>query len=273
MEKEILRKVQLTQLEILKEVVKICDRHRIDYWLAGGTQLGAVRHNGFIPWDDDLDIAMLRANYEKFLHFASKELDPQYYLQEWRADENYGLPFTKIRRRNTLFVEAASQNTKSNKGIYIDIFVYDKYPQNEDKLKDIKYHMEKVFRLILMKYNYSPWETNNGFNLKKWIGYLPIKLLAILKNGKKMKQAYIKAVTVANTSNSNLVFNSCEPMGENHPINIDIVTHLMKHEFEDGDFLIPVRYDDYLKSCFGDYMKLPPENERENRHGIIKLKF
>jgi lipopolysaccharide cholinephosphotransferase len=100
MEKEDLRKVQLIQLEILKEAVRICDRHNIDYWLAGGTQLGAVRHNGFIPWDDDLDIAMLRANYEKFLHFASKELDTQYYLQEWRLDEKYGLPFTKIRKKN-----------------------------------------------------------------------------------------------------------------------------------------------------------------------------
>lgn len=273
MEKEILRKVQLTQLEILKEVVKICDRHRIDYWLAGGSQLGAVRHNGFIPWDDDLDIAMLRDNYEKFLSFASKELNQQYYLQEWRLDEKYGLPFTKVRKKNTLFVEAASRNTRSHKGIYIDIFVYDKYPVEKHRLKDIKYYMEHIFRLILMKYNYSPWETNKGFNFKKWICYLPLKLLALLKNGRTMKDAYIKAVTVGNESNSKLVFNSCEPMGENHPIDIDIVTHLMKHKFEDGEFLIPVRYDDYLKSCFGDYMKLPPENQRENRHGIIELKF
>lgn len=273
MEKEDLRKVQLIQLEMLKEVARICDMHKIDYWLTGGTQLGAVRHNGFIPWDDDLDIAMLRVNYEKFLSIASKELNTKYYLQEWKLDEKYGLPFTKIRKKDTLFVEAASKNTRSHKGIYIDIFVYDKYPKNKDELKNVKYYMEKVFRLVLMKYSYSPWATDKGINLRKWMLYLPLRLLALFKNGIAMKQAYIKAVTVANTSNSNLVFNSCEPSGICHPIDIDIVTHLMKHKFEDGEFLIPVRYDDYLKNYYGNYMKLPPENQRENRHGIIKLKF
>lgn len=108
MDRKTLRKVQLTQLEILKEVDRICTKHGIKYWLSGGTQLGAVRHNGFIPWDDDLDIDMMREDFNRFLKIARTELQESYYLQDWFTEKAYGLPFAKIRKNNTLFVEAGS---------------------------------------------------------------------------------------------------------------------------------------------------------------------
>ena len=108
MERELLRKVQLTQLEIAKEIRRVCEENDIPYFLTCGTLLGAVRHQGFIPWDDDMDVGMLRENYEKFCRIAPEKLKPEYCWQTWYTDPNYALPFGKVRKRGTLFLEAKS---------------------------------------------------------------------------------------------------------------------------------------------------------------------
>lgn len=273
MDREILRKVQLTQLEILKIVDKICAKHGIKYWLAYGTQLGAVRHKGFIPWDDDLDIDMLREDYDRFLEVARKELPKEYFLQDWFTEKNYGLPFAKVRKNNTLYVEAGSQYSESHHGIYIDIFPWDNFPTDAADFKQVSFYVKYVFRVILIGCGYTPWYNDHGFSLKRWMMYLPVRLIARLCNVEKLKQRYVNVVTKSNIKKLDKVFNSCEPGDEKHPICKDIVTHLEKHTFEDGQFWIPVDYDMYLKNAYGDYMTLPPEGERENRHNIIQLKF
>ena len=108
MERELLRKVQLTQLEIAKEIRRVCEENDIPYFLTCGTLLGAVRHQGFIPWDDDMDVGMLRENYEKFCRIAPEKLKPEYCWQSWYTDPNYALPFGKVRKRGTLYLEAKS---------------------------------------------------------------------------------------------------------------------------------------------------------------------
>ena len=108
MERDVLRKVQLVQLEMMKEIDRVCRENHIRYFLYRGTFLGAVRHQGFIPWDDDMDIAMLREDYEAFCRIAPEKLNPKYCLQNWHTDPNYALPFGKIRKRNTLYTEAKS---------------------------------------------------------------------------------------------------------------------------------------------------------------------
>lgn len=273
MDRDTLRKVQLTQLEILKVVDKICEKHGIKYWLAGGTQLGAVRHKGFIPWDDDLDIDMLRADYDRFLNVARKELPEEYYLQDWFTEKSYGLPFAKIRKNNTLYVEAGSQYSKSHHGIYIDIFPCDNFPTDEANFKQVSFYMNYVFRVILIGCGYTPWYNDHGFSLKRWMMYLPVRFIAMFCNIAKLKKQYVNVVTKSNMKNLDKVFNSCEPGDEKLPINREIVTQLQKHSFEDGKFWIPIDYDTYLKNAYGDYMTLPPEGERENRHNIIQLKF
>ena len=106
MEQELLRKVQLTLLEIAVEIKRVCEENDIRYFLSDGTFLGAVRHQGFIPWDDDMDMGMLRADYEKFCRVAPTALKPEYCLETWDLDAGYGLPFAKVMKRNTVYLES-----------------------------------------------------------------------------------------------------------------------------------------------------------------------
>ena len=126
-----LAKVHLVQLEIANEVKKICENYKIKYFLIAGTLLGAVRHRGFIPWDDDLDMGMLRKDYIKFLKIARKELDDKYYLESWKVASGYGLPFTKIRMNGTKYIERNSKDVNCHLGIFIDIFPFDNVPDNK----------------------------------------------------------------------------------------------------------------------------------------------
>lgn len=125
---EKLRKLQLCELEILKEFVRICNRFSLRYYLTGGTLLGAVRHQGFIPWDDDIDVAMPREDYDRFAQIAPQELDPQYFYQSPDTDPYYFLSYNKIRKNGTEIYEERFENGKFHKGIFIDLFPLDFCP-------------------------------------------------------------------------------------------------------------------------------------------------
>jgi lipopolysaccharide cholinephosphotransferase len=123
-----LQQVHKIQLEMALEVKRICEKHKIKYSIVAGTLLGAVRHNGFIPWDDDLDIAMLRDNYIKFIDICKDELNDSYFLQTWDTDPGFALPIAKLRKNSTKFVEKDFMEANIHCGIYIDILPFDSVP-------------------------------------------------------------------------------------------------------------------------------------------------
>lgn len=114
---------QKTMLEILLEVHRICEKHHLTYWLEAGTLLGAIRHKGFIPWDDDMDISMPRKDYDRFLEILPEELDPEFFLQTRETDPGYTFPFAKIRKNSTLLIETGETGEEPyHHGIFLDVF-------------------------------------------------------------------------------------------------------------------------------------------------------
>ena len=126
-----LREIQLVQLEMLIEVDRICRKHRIRYQIIAGTELGAVRHGGYIPWDDDADIAMLRSEYERFVEVCRTELDTErFYFQDHRETPGYRWGYGKLRRKDTLFLREYQEHMPYEQGIFIDIFPLDGVPDS-----------------------------------------------------------------------------------------------------------------------------------------------
>ena len=273
MDRETLRAVQLIQLEILTEVDRVCRDNDIKYWLAGGTQLGAVRHQGFIPWDDDLDIAMKREDYERFMRIAPKKMDKRFVLQNWDTERGFGLPFTKIRKANTRYIEAGTKNASVMQGIYIDLFPYDNLTDDPAEKVKLRRKLWHLLRLILMKQHYTPWKNDNHFSIKRFLAYIPYRIMACFSSADSLKRAYSSAAQQYNANRTDYMYNSGEPEDVNTPMHTDLLSDLVLHDFEDKAFFIPRDYDTYLKTAYGNYMKLPPENERENMHSIEEVKY
>lgn len=269
MEKEVLRKVQLVQLEMLREIDRVCRENGIRYFLYRGTFLGAVRHQGFIPWDDDLDVAMLREDYEKFCRIAPEKLGSRYFLQNWHTDPNYALPFGKIRKRNTLYTEAKSAVLKEN-GFYVDIYPLDFAPEKEEERHALARKLLHLFRVKLMKSGYTPWMEEDKIVWKKRIGYLLYQFASLFISQETLIKKY-EALAAAVPESGLLYEQSALP--KTHYFQKEWCQELADYPFEDGYFPGPKAYDACLSSIYGDYMTLPPEGKRENRHQIVEMDF
>ena len=143
---DVLKKLQETQLEILDEIVRICEKYGLHYFLMFGTLIGAIRHKGFIPWDDDLDIGMPRDDYDKFMEVAKTELDERFYLQNSDTEPRYWLSFANVRKNNTLFDEAslAKMPEDIHKGIFVDIFPLDYVKKNSGLFVHVQFVLSKA---------------------------------------------------------------------------------------------------------------------------------
>lgn len=273
MDEETLRKIQMIELEIAKEIKRICDMNNINYFLDGGSLLGAVRHNGFIPWDDDFDIGMLREDYEKFLLIANYELSEKYVLQTMHNEKNYGLVFAKVRKKDTLFLEEKSSSNLCYNGIFIDIFPYDAYPKVFIQQKKQKITLNILKRLIISKSGHKPWIEKNKISIKKWIIYLPIRCISFFVSKSFLINKYDQGCTIYNSFGNGKVFpNGISNYGKFY-IDKEVVVNTEEHIFEDVLFKIPIGYDQFLRTLYGDYLELPPEEERYNRHGVVQIQF
>ena len=173
MKKDVLRKLQLTELEMLKDVADFCEKNGIEYFLIAGTLLGAVRHGGFIPWDDDIDIGMTFKNYKKFLKLAPKGLPKKYFVQHFTTDPKVSIPWIKVRINGTTSMERHLTNYDIHYGICMDIFLFNGIAENKNrKKKQAKY--TKEIRTWLLKWMYiegdiQDWNTKKVRNCPEYI--------------------------------------------------------------------------------------------------------
>lgn len=258
-----LRKLQLCILDIALELKRICDKHNINYFLVAGSLLGAVRHQAFIPWDDDMDIGMLRSDYERFLEIAPQELKQDFFLQTYKTDPSYAMGFAKIRINNTLLLEDVAVSSKQHNGIYLDIFPYDNMSDSrwKQKLRYIQIKCLKWAAYGKTDYKISDKKRRCFAMLSKYILFYLDKektVSALEKNCKKF-------------SESNNIINYFGGYQDREYARREIFLQLEELPFEGYMFKAPSNYKELLTKVYGDYMKLPPVEERGRQHNFLKV--
>lgn len=269
MKDDTLRRVQLEILSIAKEIKRVCEENSIPYFLESGTLLGAVRHGGFIPWDDDMDIGMLREDYERFCAIAPEALGEEFVFQCWHSDARYPLPFGKVRRRGTVYEERKSKRLSEN-GFFVDIFPYDFAPEDETRRSRLRKRLCHIERMLLMKCGFRPWQGETGVDLKKRVGYAIYQIAAGFCSRKKLIGRYEKLVL--EVWDRETVYEQTGKMGLFYFPAADM-RDLDDIRFEDSVFKAPAKAQDWLRRVYGDYCRLPPEEERINRHSIREIDF
>lgn len=248
-----IEKLHKCLLKILDEIDRLCRKYDIPYFLDSGTALGAIRHKGFIPWDDDADVGLLRKDYERFIEVAKTDLSPEFFLQTADIESEYPNFNAKIRLNGTHFPEQFNEKRNIHKGISVDIFPFD-YVKNDEKkiISNLKF-----YRFLISIHQFTVNRENNTTFLKKTLRFIckklpTYRLLKRLALTKHLRKPTEKVVCYTYRMNSNKIL--CFDTNDLNSV------HYTK--FADRNYLIMDGYDSYLKTLYGDYMKLPPENER-----------
>jgi lipopolysaccharide cholinephosphotransferase len=266
-----LKKLQQLQYETVVELDKICRDNGIKYYIISGTLLGAVRHGGFIPWDDDLDIAMMRGDYDKFNDIAEKLLPEKYFLQNYRTDKFHCRPFTKIRINNTIFEESNISHLNCHKGVYIDIFPLDVVPESKFLRKLHKITLYCLDRAVMSKLKVLSVQNRTIFKIiMMWILYFimyPFPRVWLGENLDRLMKKY-------NGSKSRFVSITLSSYGyDKQVLEQKIYGDPIDMLFNGYSLMAPEKWEKYLINLYDDYMKPPPLNKRVSRHNIIEIKI
>lgn len=267
---EELRQIQLKELEILKIVIDICERHNITYYAAGGTLLGAVRHKGFIPWDDDVDIEIIRPDYDRFIKYASEELPDNLRLENYKlTPDKSKIPFLKILDSDTqLVLNYAAKPIYTN--LFIDIFPFDGMPDGKFRLKFFKM---RVLWLRMLR-NYADMDgvhmhrKNRPFIERFLIRFGQITHIGKLLNYSKITdktEKYMSKFDIRKSSNYFSVYGAYK-FREIMPA--DYYGHGRKYQFENIEINGPEHGEKVLENLYGDFRKLPPVEERHIQHSM-----
>lgn len=248
-----IERAKKVMLKLLIEFDRICSKHKLTYWLDFGTLLGAVRHQGFIPWDDDIDVSMPRKDYEKLTEIIQKELPKDMAYQHRDIDPEYNRDYSKLKDLKSIYHEVFYVG--SYKGIFIDIFPSD--------IIDGKY--KKSIKLL---------ERYNAVNpFKKWFPSKRNRLIHILLAPTLLLRPMIRKLMKKVALN---------PKGNYYTKSLDVDVYgvykkeycdeLIELTFEKHKFKVPKNFDGVLTALYGDYMKLPPIEDREYKH-LLKITF
>lgn len=254
-EKDNIRVVQGKILEVMKYIDKLCRENGIVYYIMGGTALGAVRHSGFIPWDDDLDIFMTPSEYEKFKKVFEVENSSLFVLQEWRTTPGY-LEYAKVRMNGTTFIEEVYKDRKDmHHGIYVDIMILHKVPENNFIQKLVYYESKFVTLYALSQRNWKPKTKGQALALKS-LNLMPCKLMA--------KCFYRRIYKYDDmTANFKYCYWITPAKFKNGLFDVSFFSDPVDISFEDTKLLGSDRIKEYLEYRYGDYMKLPSEEAQK----------
>lgn len=261
---EELNKVQSIELELLIEADRICRKGNIKYNIIAGTLLGAIRHKGFIPWDDDADIAMMRKEYTKFVNACKTELNHEkFYFQDHKETRGYRWGYGKLRRKDTLFLRANQEHMPYPQGIFLDIFPLDFVPDKRFARSIINFRAFFIRKFL--------WARVGKVADKSLVMRTTYKMMDIIPE-KTILGWYDNLIKKLSKTDSNWVRTLMYPAAnKTYGYKRKWYENSIELEFENHKLYGMKYYNEYLEFKFGDYMKLPPVEKRKV-HPVSKLK-
>lgn len=271
-EPEILNKLHELQLEMLQDLQMICEKYNLQYFAVFGTALGAVRHKGFIPWDDDIDVGMLRKDYEVFIQVVEKEIGDKYQIMTPEVDKNYACCVTKFQRKGTKFISYLSDKLDCEQCIFIDIFPFDRIAPTKKKAKQQQLTTLFLDRLIYLCGSAHPIIPYTGIKYHIaagicWCVHYITKIFHI--SPKVIYRAFVKQCTKYNKASTNIVTSFGDGSSLKYRSAVNKMFPLKETEFENMKIKIMNNDDEHLKRTYGDYMQLPPVEQRINHAPYI----
>lgn len=258
-----MNKLQGVLCQLLKKVVDILDSNEIEYWLAYGSVLGAVRHNGFIPWDDDVDIYINGKDYEKLQSIFKNGSINGLRLDDAELCQNYPFTFPKIVDDSTVLIEKRFENTCYRGAIYIDVFPL--FSVNNNKVFRYFGYCSRYFNYAIVEAHYTDLYSNN--RIRRVICRI-LRLFSLDKAQRRLMRRYFRGFTERDMfMNEPLQFNDKCLCYREH------FSRTTTHPFEDMILNIPFDYDGYLTSQYGNYLELPPVEERVPCHSFVYIQY
>ncbi len=267
------RRMQLLQLDMLVEFDRVCRENNINYVILAGTQLGAVRHKGYIPWDDDADIGMLREDFERFKTLSFKMNPSICYFQDHTTDPYYRWGYGKLRRTGTTFIRAGQEHIKCKTGVFVDVFPLDDVPKSTlgQMIQDFN-----CFCLRKITWSEVGRVSSKGAAKVWWtlLSKIPInwvykRLSYYTKKSRNDSDKYVRILMY--TSFGKLYRKSVLDLRYGFPKKW--ITDRAEYEFEGHMLYGSKDYDAFLSYLYGDYMQLPPENKREPHAPVSEYSF
>lgn len=260
------RAVWRVELDMVKAFIQICERNGLKYFASGGTLIGAIRHNGFIPWDDDIDLMMPREDYEKFLMIAQSDLPDNMFLQYNGTEKGYSCGHAQIRDNDTACllrsVDYPNLKVGKNCGIFIDIFPYDNVPDDFVKREEHAYKVRSLKRIV----NCKTVKENCGFvkkTAKRIVGGIYFMFHDLEKTIRKIDDVSKRYNGKTNT----VALVSFAPGYEKEVWDKSLFDESIRCKFEDIEISVPKHYDEVLRKEFGDYMQIPKDKNNGSMHG------
>lgn len=258
---EQIKEMNSIQLDILKNFIKVCSSLGIEYFMIHGSLLGAVRYKSFFPFDDDIDIAMYRQDYNKFIEEGSKIFPSHLFIQSCETEQSFPLNFAKIRNSNTTFIQPIMKNLNINQGIYIDIFPIDNFPQNKIKRKWLLF-LETIYKVRISKK--LEYETKQPF-YKNFIRNISSLLCPSWEKAVKKRAELYSRV---NDSDEVIVVGGKK---SERGIPNKWFQKIKKITFENIEVNCPGEYEKYLSCIYGDYKNYDPAKKYMNSNGTVTV--
>lgn len=244
------KRVWQIQLDMLVELLKVCKKYNLRIWAEGGTLIGAIRHKGFIPWDDDIDMIMLRDDYTKLVEVAAKEFKEPYFFQAAETEKNYMRGHAQLRKSDTAAILPCDIWQNFNQGIFIDIFVADVLPDNSNGQREKIYALLEIKRSRIYNALYGSLFSRHPIGYLK--DYLSVKKKGVFNSYVSMCSLIINA-SIKSTQMADVLFSSLHH--EKITRELSWYEETLMFPFEDIEMPVPSGYDEILKTQYGNYMK------------------